>query len=38
MAAKELRFKEEARAAILRGVTVLAEAVKLPLDPVVAMW
>jgi len=33
MAAKELRFKEEARAAILRGVNVLAEAVKVTLGP-----
>jgi chaperonin GroEL len=33
MAAKELRFKEDARAAILRGVNVLAEAVKVTLGP-----
>ncbi|NDG27409.1 MAG: chaperonin GroEL, partial [Proteobacteria bacterium] len=33
MAAKELRFKEEARSAILRGVNVLAEAVKVTLGP-----
>ena len=33
MSAKELRFREEGRAAILRGVTVLAEAVKVTLGP-----
>ena len=33
MSAKEVRFKEEARAAILRGVNVLAEAVKVTLGP-----
>lgn len=33
MSAKELRFKEDARAAILRGVNVLAEAVKVTLGP-----
>jgi len=33
MAAKELRFKEDARASILRGVNVLAEAVRVTLGP-----
>src|SRR3984957_5379531 len=33
MSAKELRFREEARSAILRGVNVLAEAVKVTLGP-----
>lgn len=33
MAAKELRFREEARASILKGVNVLAEAVKVTLGP-----
>src|SRR6187401_1747847 len=33
MSAKELRFKEEARASILKGVNVLAEAVKVTLGP-----
>ncbi len=33
MSAKELRFKEEARSAILKGVNVLAEAVKVTLGP-----
>ncbi len=33
MAAKEIRFKEDARGAILRGVNVLAEAVKVTLGP-----
>ena len=33
MGAKELRFREDARAAILRGVNVLAEAVKVTLGP-----
>jgi len=33
MAAKELRFREDARSAILKGVNVLAEAVKVTLGP-----
>lgn len=33
MSAKELRFREEARSAILKGVNVLAEAVKVTLGP-----
>src|ERR1700749_4594234 len=33
MAAKELRFSEEARSAILNGVNVLANAVKVTLGP-----
>jgi chaperonin GroEL len=33
MSAKELRFKEDARNAILKGVNVLAEAVKVTLGP-----
>src|SRR5271163_4580267 len=33
MAAKELRFREDARAAILKGVNILAEAVKVTLGP-----
>lgn len=33
MAAKELVFKEEARAALLRGVNILADAVKVTLGP-----
>ncbi len=33
MAAKELRFKEDARSAILKGVNTLAEAVKVTLGP-----
>jgi len=33
MAAKELLFKEEARAALLRGVNLLADAVKVTLGP-----
>jgi len=33
MGAKELRFREEARASILKGVNILAEAVKVTLGP-----
>src|SRR5258707_2698134 len=33
MAAKELRFKEDARSSILKGVNVLAEAVRVTLGP-----
>ncbi|MFM8315784.1 MAG: chaperonin GroEL, partial [Deltaproteobacteria bacterium] len=33
MSAKELRFREEARSSILKGVNVLAEAVKVTLGP-----
>lgn len=33
MSAKELRFSEEARSAILNGVTILADAVKVTLGP-----
>jgi len=33
MSAKELRFREDARSAILKGVNVLAEAVKVTLGP-----
>ncbi|MBC8072402.1 MAG: chaperonin GroEL, partial [Deltaproteobacteria bacterium] len=33
MAAKEVRFDESARSAILRGVNVLADAVKVTLGP-----
>src|SRR3989338_8217282 len=33
MGAKEIRFKEDARTLILRGVNVLAEAVKVTLGP-----
>src|SRR6266851_3900508 len=33
MSAKELRFKEDARSAILKGVNILAEAVKVTLGP-----
>src|SRR5215510_8299190 len=33
MAAKEVRFDENARSAILRGVNVLADAVKVTLGP-----
>src|ERR1700687_4524911 len=33
MSAKELRFSEDARAAILRGVNILANAVKVTLGP-----
>src|SRR5258708_25047048 len=33
MAAKEIRFKEDARSAILRGVNILADAVKVTMGP-----
>src|ERR1700741_2596076 len=33
MSAKELRFSEEARSAILNGVNILADAVKVTLGP-----
>ncbi|MEN9723867.1 MAG: hypothetical protein RJB38_1853, partial [Pseudomonadota bacterium] len=33
MSAKELRFSESARAAILNGVNILADAVKVTLGP-----
>ncbi len=35
---KEIKFHEEARRALERGVNVLADAVKVTLGPKAAMW
>ena len=38
MAAKDVRFNTDARDRMLRGVNVLADAVKVPLAPKAATW
>ncbi|AQX23364.1 chaperonin GroEL [Bartonella sp. 114] len=38
MAAKEVKFGREARERLLRGVDILANAVKVTLGPKGAMW